>query len=307
MTRLFKLIAVGLVCLQGALAFGAEEGLLDKTTAKPEMLKVGAGRFEFRLADKTVPVWYYLPENARADASILIAMHGVSRDADRYRDEWTPYARKYGFIVVAPEFSESAFPGGNSYSIGGTTDEKGHPQPRAQWSFSFIEPIFDAVKAATGNRSERYDLYGHSAGAQFVHRFLYFVPEARVAKAVAANAGWWTLPDPGIDFPYGLRGSAVDTAALKSMLQRPLVVLLGTADTDPEAAHLRHTAEALAQGANRFARGHTFFEAGQREAEALGVPLGWQLATAPGVAHSNGGMAAFAVQWLFGDLSGKGK
>ena len=50
----------------------------------------------------------------------------------------------------------------------------------------FSHASFVTVKAATGNRSERYHLYGHSAGAQFVHRFLYFMPDARVAKAVAA-------------------------------------------------------------------------------------------------------------------------
>ena len=42
------------------------------------------------------------------------------------------------------------------------------------------------MKAATGNRSERYFLYGHSAGAQFVHSFLYAMPQARVA-AVAGG------------------------------------------------------------------------------------------------------------------------
>jgi hypothetical protein len=283
MTRIFGFIAISVVCLCGGLSFGVDDGLAGKAGPGPEKLNSGAGRFEFQRADKTVPVWYYLPEN----------------------DEWTPYARKYGFILVAPEFSDAAFPGGNSYSVGGTTDGKGNPRPREQWSFSYIEPIFDAVKAATGNRSERYSLFGHSAGAQFVHRFLYFVPEARVAKAVAANAGWWTMPDPAFDFPYGLRGSAVDEAALKNMLQRPLVVLLGTADTDPEDVHLRRTAGALAEGPNRLARGQAFFEAGKRRAEALGVPLGWQLETAPGVAHSDSGMAAFAVKWLFGDKVGK--
>ena len=189
---------------------------------------------------------------------------------------------------------------------GGMMDEKGHPVPREQWTFSFIEPIFDTVKAATGNTSERYFLFGHSAGSQFVHRFLYFEPEARVARAVAANAGWWTLPDPEIAFPYGLRGSGVEESALKTMLQRPLTVLLGTADTDPADENLRKTPQAEAQGANRFVRGHTFFEAGKHRAEALHVPFGWQLATAPGIAHTDAGMAAFAAQLLFGGSTGAG-
>jgi hypothetical protein len=227
-------------------------------------------------------------------------MHGVNRDADRYRDDWVPHARRHGFILVVPEFSQRAFPGDDGYNFGGTVDARGRPQPPDQWAFSLIEPIFDEVRKATQNRSEKFSLYGHSAGAQFVHRFLYFVPQARVDKVVAANAGWWTLPDETIDFPYGLRGSVVRQEALKEMLQRPLVVLLGTTDTDPRHANLRRTPQAMAQGPFRLARGQYFYEYGQRQATALGVPFGWKLATAPGIGHSDAGMAGFAVEWLYG-------
>lgn len=260
----------------------------------------GAGRFEFKHAGKTVPIWYYLPEKAGPDAPILFVMHGVNRDADRYRNEWQPHAQKFGFVLVAPEFSRAEFPGDDAYNFGGAVDDQGRPQPPGQWSFNFIEPIFEAVKGASGNRSPQYSMYGHSAGAQFVHRFLYFVPQARVAHVVAANAGWYTLPDPKVNFPYGLHGSGVSDATLKAMLQRPLVLLLGTADTDPNHKNLRRTPEALAQGPYRFARGQNFYHYGQKQAAALGVPLGWKLATAPGIGHHDEGMAAFAVEWLYG-------
>lgn len=263
--------------------------LCSAATLDAAELATGAGRFEVTHHGRSIPVWYFRPAQAGAEARVLIVMHGVNRDADRYRDDWAPYARKYGFILAAPEFSKAAFPGDAGYTFG-----KGG-------AFEFIEPVFEAVKAGTGNRSERYFLYGHSAGAQFVHRFLYFVPGARVEKAVAANAGWWTLPDPGVKFPYGLGDSGVSEAALRTALQRPLTVLLGTADTDPNHVHLRRTPEALAQGPHRFARGHTFFTAGQTRAAALGVPLSWQLSTAPGVDHNDARMAPFAVKVLFGE------
>ncbi|WP_146852532.1 CapA family protein [Brevifollis gellanilyticus] len=254
----------------------------------PARFEPGAGRFEIQHDGRSLPVWYFRPEKTTPDTPILIVMHGVNRDADRYRNEWMPHAQKHGFILAAPEFSEKSFPGTEGYSL------------EAKGAFGFIEPVFDAVKAATGNRSDRYHLYGHSAGAQFVHRYLYFVPQARVAKAVAANAGWWTMPDLTVDFPYGLKGSPIQEDSVKAMLQRPLVVLLGTADTDPNHKNLRRTPEAMLQGPHRFARGQTFFATGKKQAAKLGVSLGWQLATAPGVPHSDAGMSAFAVQWLFG-------
>lgn len=252
-------------------------------------LSPGAGRFEIQHDGRILPVWYFLPENVKADAPVLIVMHGVNRDADRYRNDWMPHAQRYGLILVAPEFSQKDFPETEGYSL------------EAKGAFGFIEPVFDAVKAATGNRSERFHLYGHSAGAQFVHRYLYYQPQARVARAVAANAGWWTLPDLTVEFPYGLKDSPISEAALKNMLQRPLVVLLGTADTDPNDKNLRRTPESMLQGPYRFARGHTFFDAGLKQAAALGVPFGWELATAPGVGHSDSGTSAFAVRHLFGE------
>ena len=274
--------------------------VLAQVAIGAERLSAGAGRFEVAHAGKTIPVWYYLPSGAGPETPVLIVMHGVNRDADRYRDEWLPHAKQYGALLLAPQFSKELFPGEEGYNLGNTLDENKRPVSREQWSFSFIEPVFDAAKKATGNRSSRYFLYGHSAGAQFVHRFLYFVPQARVAKAVAANAGWWTLPDRAVDFPYGLRGSAVNEAALATMLGRPLVVLLGTEDTDPNHVHLRRTPEALAQGPHRFARGHFFYKGGQTAAAKPGVPFGWQLATVPGVGHSDKGMSVFAVRHLLG-------
>lgn len=263
-------------------------------------LTPGTGRIEIQRGGKTVPVWYYVPPDAAADTPILFVMHGVNRNADDYRNSWLPHAEKYRVVLLAPEFSEKEFPGDEGYNLGGIVDARKRALPAEQWAFSFIEPIFDEVRTALGNRSEKYYLYGHSAGAQFVHRYLYYVPNARVANVVAANSGWYTLPDQKIDFPYGLRGARVSDQALKTMLQRPVVILLGTQDNDPNHKHLRRAAEAMKQGPHRLARGQFFFNAAQRKAAELKVPFGWKLATAPGIGHSDRGMAAFAIEWLFG-------
>ncbi len=279
--------------------------IIASALANGETPEPGSGRFDFRQAEKTVPVWYYLSENVTPDSPILFVMHGVKRDAERYRKEWIPLAKQYGFIIIAPEFSREEFPKDNDYSQGSVLDENDRPRPFEQTAFSFIEPIFDTLKVRIGNRTSKYQLYGHSAGAQFAHRFLYFVPDARVTKVVAANAGWWMLPDMELDFPFGLKGApCVTDEVLKTMLQRPLVLLLGTNDTDPNDANLNRSDGAMAQGPHRFARGNFMYEYGQRQATALGVKLEWKLDTAEGIGHSDNDMSVFAAEWLFGKKAG---
>src|SRR3954470_6693558 len=87
-------------------------------SAHATQLAPGAGRFEVTHEGRTIPVWYFRPDAATGDARVLIVMHGVNRDADRYRDEWQPYAQKYGLILAAPEFSQAAFPGDDGYTLG---------------------------------------------------------------------------------------------------------------------------------------------------------------------------------------------
>jgi ribulose 1,5-bisphosphate carboxylase large subunit-like protein len=49
-------------------------------------------------------------------------------------------------------------------------------------------------------------LFGHSAGARYAHRMVEFVPEAKAKMVIAANSGWYTLPDLNLDCLTALRG-----------------------------------------------------------------------------------------------------
>ncbi|MBU2587811.1 MAG: alpha/beta hydrolase [Alphaproteobacteria bacterium] len=256
-----------------------------------------SGRYVFSgWEGPAVPVWYQLPDRVAADTPVVFVMHGVNRDADRYRDEWAALARQHGFIAVVPEFSRADFPGSRGYNTGYFANTDGSPRPRALWSFSAIEPLFDDVRLRFGTQAPRYTIYGHSAGAQFVHRYVLFMPDARIEQAIAANSGWYTMPDFGTAFPYGLAATPIDEASLKAALGKPLTVLLGTADTDPEDTDLRKTPQANRQGPHRYARGQTFFAQAQQTAVAMGTTLGWSLETVRDIGHSNAGMAKAAAQ-----------
>lgn len=263
------------------------------------------GKGRFVLVDWGGPplrVWTYAP--TQADLSVLpivIVMHGVRRDADRYRDEWAALAQVNRFIVVAPEFTRRAFPEAAGYNLGNVFDrnalEKGEMKriDEAEWSFSAIEPLFSATADYLNSTQTEYTLYGHSAGSQFVHRFLFYKPGARVKRYIAANAGWYTTPSFEEPYPYGLQGAGVDEAALKTALARDVVVLLGDLDNDAMHGSLRRTPEALRQGPHRFGRGQHFFERARQVAEEQDAPFNWRLETVPYAKHSNGEMALSAA------------
>ena len=153
-------------------------------------------------AGPPVTVRTYVPVRSDATTPVVIVMHGASRDAPRYYDDWRALAEAHGFIVVVPYLSDKRFPGSNRYNLGHVFNgDTGRQRDKDKWTFSLIEPLFDEVVKRVGGAQNEYVLYGHSAGSQFVHRFMYYVPEARVSKLIAANAGWYTMPDFSIDYP----------------------------------------------------------------------------------------------------------
>jgi len=249
-----------------------------------------------------IPVWTYVPSGADVrSAPILFMMHGASRNPARYLLEWAPLAEEAGIVVVAPEFAKRHFSGARGYNRGNVSRKRGDdyiPIPEPQWSFSAIEPLFDHVLAALGSEQSGYTLYGHSAGAQFVHRFLYYKPEARAKRFLAANAGWYTTPEPDVEYPFGLGNAEVSEEARILALRKPLLLLLGDKDVNMSSRSLSKTEGAMRQGEHRYNRGVYFYQAARAQAEQDSLELGWRVKRVNGVGHSNSGMAKVAVQYV---------
>ena len=271
----------------------------------------GAGRFLFHDPDtatgKTLRVWYYRPKAFGPDTPIVLLMHGVGRNARGYRDNWIELAERHVLLIVAPEFSKKNFPRSWTYAFGNVmAREDGRtvgPNPESKWSFHVIDRIFNSVRAATGSKRTTFTLFGHSAGAQFVHRYMTFTGGPRVDLAIAANAGWYTMPVDDVKFPYGLKGTGLTEAGLGGLFAKRVVILLGEADVVQDR-NFRTTARAMRQGGSRLARGKFYFATARRVAEKLGVPFNWRLAFAPGVAHDNAGMAVAAARIIAESVPG---
>lgn len=248
-------------------------------------------------ADKPVTVHYYKARSAGPDAKVMMVIHGAERQGSRMRDNWMPFAEKNKLIVLAPEFDEARF-SSRLFNMGGIES-----RDRAQWSFQIVEHLFDFVRAGEGLAASDYLLFGHSAGGQFVHRFMLLAEAPRVSVAVAANAGSYTMPRyPGLmedKFPYALNESIISPDKLRQVFARKLIVLLGETDIKTDEANLPKARQATAQGVNRFERGTHFFEQAQAQAQKLGTPLAWERATVPGVGHDSRRMSQAAARLLF--------
>lgn len=303
---------------------GEEDGRATDPAAEASpgapALQPGSGQFTFHdsrgNADRPITVRYHMPEGYAPETPIVFVMHGASRTGQRYFNDWEPHAIVHGFLLVVPEFDADNYPGSRWYNLGNVfPDPDSDPldasanagsgsaaatphNPESAWTFTAIEHLFDAVRTAAGSSRTTFRIFGHSAGSQFVHRLLMTRPDAPVERAVAANAGWYTLPDDDTAWPYGLGGSGFEVAGLTEFLQLPVTVLLGDADTVTTASNLRRTPEAMLQGPHRFTRGHTFHATARSAAESLGVPFGWVLDTVPGAGHSNALMASRAAEIL---------
>jgi poly(3-hydroxybutyrate) depolymerase len=284
------------------MALGAA-ALLAVSTASLAATPVPSGKGSFVFtdakgrADKPMRVFTYRPRQCDENCPIQFVLHGQGRTAANYRDYWEPAADRYGFLVVVPEFTKADWPGGAGYNRG----DVDATQDRNKWGFLVVEHLFDEVRTT----QKDYRIFGHSAGAQFLHRFLYFVPENRSTVAVAANAGWYTLPewrDDKVKFrwPHSLAGAKVGEKEARQALSRRLLVLLGEGDTDPNASDLDKTPGSMAQGANRVERGALFIANATALAGELGVPFRWELAHIPGTAHEGSKMSRAAADLTWG-------
>lgn len=244
---------------------------------------------------RKITVWYHRPHAAGADAPVVYVMHGRGRNGETYRRHWIPHAEKGQFILLVPEFSRAGFGRIRQYQFGNVMRADGTMMPDAEWSFTALENIFDAVRLANVFTATHYDIYGHSAGGQFAHRMALVMPAARFRVAVAANAGSYAMPDPDIRYPYGLGGLESANERLRAALSRRLIVLLGSEDIDPDHPSLPRAPEAMAQGAHRFERGKRFFDGARSVAGQLGVPFNWSIEITHG-AHSDAQMASTAAR-----------
>jgi hypothetical protein len=302
--HLFFIVILLAVAMCGCTA-PRQEGISSSgNNAGPAGIPTGRGQFLFNdslgNADRPITVYTYRPAAWNRSGPVLIIIPGAGREGSSPRETWIPYAEKYSSLLVVPEFSEKYYPGDIWYAGGNTYDARNWV-PKPNWTYMAVEHLFDHIRGESGSEQTTYLIFGHSAGAQFVHRMVTFLPDARYSRAVAANAGLYVMPVYTVAYPFGLKDSPLPESRLPEVFSRKLVIMSGGEDTDPNADGLANFPEAEAQGNTRFERARLYFTTARSEAARLGVPLNWEYHIVHGVGHSEQGMAGPSAEILFGN------
>lgn len=276
-------------------------------TLDSAILNSGTNKFIYlypELPQKPLNVFYNIPSGDRKNMPIVLIFHGEERNAIDYRDIWINASNKFGFMVFAPEFNTVDFPGGSSYIIGNVFQDGNYPTPQTLnneklWTFSIIEPLFDFIKTRAGSTVETYSLFGHSGGGQFVHRYVLFKPNARINKAIAANSGWYSVPDGIANYPYGIMNSPLSLIAPNSYFEKKLYITVGELDNNGSDSSLRHNTASDLQGLNRLERANYFYTNSQSYALKMNSKFNWKFHIVSNSGHDPTKMSNDAINLLF--------
>jgi hypothetical protein len=308
--RVFNVATVQIALLIAVLPSMTTVARATETWFDPgrDRMPVGHGAFEVVDVPRgPVTIYTYRPSSASSDAPIWVVMPGTRRDAYRhlafdYYDTWQPLAEQYGAILLVPEFTSEKWPGVWAYNMGNVRSPSLQAKPWRQTSFHVVEEAFRMAAHSLGNHRRKFSMFGHGAGAQFIQRYVLHTGCRMIDRAVAANPGWYMLPDNESQFPYGLRGAPIAREALHKAFACNFTLLLGTADVN--YARMRNDPDALKQGRTRYARGLFYFDRAQTDAARMGARFRWQLEEVQGVGHEAPRMAPAGAAVLAGRSPG---
>jgi len=242
----------------------------------------------------------YRPATHTPAEPVVIVQHGMNRNGGDYCNAWIPAADAQGLLVIAVTFSQESWPGPDLYNNGNVQEKDGTIRSRASWSQAIPGRVFALLRASGVTTRDKAYLWGHSAGAQFVHRLMATQPHDIFESVGAANAGWYSIPTLELPYPQGLGDIGLTRDDVIKLLAYPMVIFAGDLDTETAADNLPRHEAAMAQGSHRFARAHTYLARGQAEAAKLDVVCNWRLVVAPGIGHQGMRMSAFAAYHWFG-------
>lgn len=262
------------------------------TSALPGRLIMRPAEGKGAEAGERPDYFLFQPEDIDPARPPLVAVHGISRNAEAHVKAFAEVAVAQRRLLVAPHFDEARF---------------GGFQRLAHGTEAAVEALWRDVEHFSGRTLEQVDMVGFSGGAQFAHRYAMLNPE-RVASLILVAAGWYTFPNEADRFPYGVKragGRGRRAAAnLARFLAIPTLVLVGSRDSQRDAALRKIPDVDIKQGLTRIERASRWTGAFLQTAIRLGVAPRVQFAMLPGCGHAfedcvaTGGLPGFVNHWL---------
>ncbi len=254
---------------------------LVKPIFQPAPLAIGErpGKVTFhKIKSKTrCEFFIYVPLSVRPNAPILVAVHGITRNAADQAFRFRTLAEENGVVVIAPLFEQKYFK--QYQQLNG---------PQYQNSDRALLKIVKAVGKKISCKTDKLHLFGFSGGGQFAHRFAMAHPE-RVASVLMGAPGWYTFPEADKSYPYGLRRSpdlGKRSLVAKEFLKIKYDVVVGTEDTQRDASLRQSLKIDRDQGLTRIERGRRWVDAMNQACERFGYMPRNSFRLLSGVNHS---------------------
>ena len=145
--------------------------------------------------------YQYIPASLSEASQVLVVVHGSLEQgkpatylAEKFIRRWVDFAEEKNLILVSPAFDRK-----NYQAYGGYRGLFG----RNVGADEFVDAVVKDYNRALGDIKRRFYLYGHSAGGQFVIRYVVRHPE-RIQEAVASAPGRYAFPSPTAPWPHGM-------------------------------------------------------------------------------------------------------
>lgn len=251
----------------------------------------------------------YIP--AQAPENILVIAHGMlskkdkaSDVAKKYLSRWIRYADEYSLLLIAPVFDTARF-GNLAGGFGGYRNLFG----KYTSADKFVNKIVNRYSIKTISGSNRFYLYGHSAGGQFVNRYVVTHPE-KVIRAVISAAGRYSYPTIASKWPYGA-GNLSKTITWKdgtkkrvnvtrslqnyALAASKVSIVIGSKDIKSQPRRPAHIGNTRIEIANSWANKMN------ENANRFGILGNVNVHIIPGIGHSSSKLTPYCVKTLFGD------
>jgi len=247
-----------------------------------------------------VEIFYITPKKIDKDTQLLFVIHGNSRNAEDYITAWIPYIKNKNIIVVAPQFNKNSFR--YFFLLESATSSGAINNNPDDYINKSISSFFNFFQSKFSLSTNKYKMFGHSAGAQFTHRYMLLSNDKRISSAVIANAGWYTFLN-GASFPYGIQESPIDITGkhIRWFMSNRTTLLIG--DNDVNLDDVNSSAGAKNQGKTRVDRAKNYFNALIRLADKENIPFRWRYEVINGVDHDYLKMTPVAAKILLEDVS----